>query len=139
KRTRFFDLYDDDEARYSVIERAGELLSGLENDLPHFVKFMLHSNVGQGFWLHLPKKFCEAHMPDHDTNVSLVNEWGKEYRATFLLGRYGLSAGWRGFSISHRLLKGDILIFHLIQPCKFKVHIVRANKSDVMGAALCLM
>jgi hypothetical protein len=34
----------------------------------------------------------------------------------------GLSAGWRrGFSIAHKLLVGDIVIFHLVKPSKFKV------------------
>lgn len=70
---------------------------------------------------HLPKFFCNIHLPNHDTSIMLVDEWGNEYRTSYLLDRHGLSAGWRGFSISHRLLKGDILIFHLTAPCKLKV------------------
>ncbi|XP_011088278.1 B3 domain-containing protein At5g42700 isoform X2 [Sesamum indicum] len=139
KRTRYTDLYDDVEAKFSVMERAEKVLARLENELPHFVKCMLPSNVAHGFWLHLPKKFCSVHLPNHDTSIVLVDEWGNEYKTSYLLERHGLSAGWRGFSISHRLLKGDILIFHLTGPCKLKVHIVRVNDSDVVGAALCLM
>ncbi|KAL0356818.1 UNVERIFIED_CONTAM: B3 domain-containing protein [Sesamum calycinum] len=139
KRTRYTDLYDDIEAKFSVMERAEKVLARLENELPHFVKCMLPSNVAHGFWLHLPKKFCSVHLPNHDTSIVLVDEWGNEYKTSYLLERHGLSAGWRGFSISHRLLKGDILIFHLTGPCKLKVHIVRVNDSDVVGAALCLM
>ncbi|KAG8368349.1 hypothetical protein BUALT_Bualt15G0036300 [Buddleja alternifolia] len=139
KRTRYGDLYDDVEAKFTVMERAERVLSRLENELPHFVKCMLPSNVAHGFWLHLPAKFCSIHLPNHDTSIVLVDEWGNEYKTSYLLDRHGLSAGWRGFSISHRLLKGDILIFHLTEPCKLKVHIVRVNGSDVVSAALCLM
>ncbi|KAL1534642.1 B3 domain-containing protein-like protein isoform X2 [Salvia divinorum] len=139
KRTRFADLYDDIEAQYSVVERAERVLEHLENELPHFVKCMLPSNVAHGFWLHLPKNFCSKYLPKRDTPIVLVDEWGNEYTTSYLLDRNGLSAGWRGFSISHRLLKGDILFFHLTAPCKLKVHIVRVHDADVVNAALCLM
>jgi hypothetical protein len=39
----------------------------------------------------------------------------------YLWVKVGLSAGWRGFSIAHKLLVGDIVIFHLVKPSKFKV------------------
>lgn len=139
KRTRMNDLYDDVESKYSVKERAARVLSSLTDEFPSFGKCMLPSNVAHGFWMHLPKSFCNMHLPSHDTTVILVDEWGNEYKTSYLLERNGLSAGWRGFSISHRLLKGDILIFHLIEPCKMKVYIVRVNDQDVVGAALCLM
>ncbi|KAL0334847.1 UNVERIFIED_CONTAM: hypothetical protein Sradi_4696600 [Sesamum radiatum] len=51
KRTRYTDLYDDIEAKFSVMERAEKVLARLENELPHFVKCMLPSNVAHGFWL----------------------------------------------------------------------------------------
>ncbi|XP_047976146.1 B3 domain-containing protein Os03g0184500-like isoform X3 [Salvia hispanica] len=139
KRTRFADLYDNIEAQYSVVERAERVGQHLENELPHFVKYMLPSNVSHGFWLHLPKNFCSKYLPKHDTSIELVDEWGNEYTTSYLIDRHGLSAGWRGFSISHRLLKGDILFFHMTAPCKFKVHIVRVHDADVVSAALCLM
>ncbi|XP_059314041.1 B3 domain-containing protein Os03g0184500-like isoform X2 [Lycium ferocissimum] len=139
KRTRMNDLYDDVEAKYSVLERAERVLSSLADEFPSFGKCMLPSNVAHGFWLHLPKSFCNMHLPSHDTTVILVDEWGNEYKTSYLLERNGLSAGWRGFSISHRLIKGDILIFRLIEPCKMKVYIVRVSGRDVVDAALCLM
>lgn len=37
------------------------------------------------------------------------------------MDKTGLSGGWRGFSIAHKLLEGDALVFQLIKPCKFKV------------------
>ncbi|XP_022896798.1 B3 domain-containing protein At5g42700-like isoform X3 [Olea europaea var. sylvestris] len=117
KRARYSDMYDDIEARFSVMERADKLLASI----------------------HLPRKFCDLHLPKHDSTTVLVDEWGNEYKTSYLLERNGLSAGWKGFSVSHRLLKGDILIFLLVEPFKLKVHIVRVNSSDVMDAALCLM
>ncbi|CAN4107713.1 unnamed protein product [Withania somnifera] len=121
------------------MERAEKVLSSLADEFPSFAKCMLPSNVAHGFWLHLPKSFCNMHLPSHDTTVVLVDEWGNEYKTSYLLERNGLSAGWRGFSISHRLLKGDLLIFRMIEPCKMKVHIVRVNGLEVVDAALCLM
>lgn len=121
------------------MERAEKVLSSLPDEFPSFAKCMLPSNVAHGFWLHLPKSFCNMHLPSHDTTIALVDEWGNEYKTSYLLERNGLSAGWRGFSISHRLLKGDLLIFRLIEPCKMKVYIVRVNGQEVVDAALCLM
>ncbi|CAI9781878.1 unnamed protein product [Fraxinus pennsylvanica] len=139
KRSRFSDIYEDVEAKFSVMERAERVLARLANDAPSFGKCMLPSNVAHGFWLHLPKSFCSQHLPNHDATVVLVDEWENEYETSYLLYRNGLSAGWRGFSVSNRLLKGDILIFHLIEPCKLKVQIVRVNDTDVVEAALCLL
>ncbi|XP_016513014.1 B3 domain-containing protein Os01g0234100 isoform X2 [Nicotiana tabacum] len=139
KRTRINDLYDDVEAKFSVMERAERVLSSLADEFPSFAKCMLPSNVAHGFWLHLPKSFCNMYLPSHDTTVILVDEWGNEYKTSYLLERNGLSAGWRGFSMSHRLLKGDLLIFRLIEPCKLQVYIIRVNGRDVVDAALCLM
>ncbi|EYU37691.1 hypothetical protein MIMGU_mgv1a020275mg, partial [Erythranthe guttata] len=141
KRTRDCDIYEDEEAKRSVMQRAAELLARLakEYNLPSFVKCMLPSNVSQGFWLHLPKKFCTVNLPNEDTPVVLVDELGREHTTSYLLGRNGLSAGWRAFSMKHKLLKGDLLIFLLTEPCKFKVHIVRVNDIEVLFAALCLM
>lgn len=121
------------------MERAERILSSLADEFPSFAKCMLPSNVAHGFWLHLPKSFCNMHLPSHDTTVILVDEWDNEYKTSYLLERNGLSAGWRGFSMSHRLLKGDLLIFRLIEPCKLKVYIIRVNGRDVVDAALCLM
>ncbi|XP_057495544.1 B3 domain-containing protein Os06g0194400-like isoform X2 [Actinidia eriantha] len=139
KRTKIEDLYDNDEAKFSVMERAEELLANVADGFPSFVKCMLPSNVTHGFWLILPTIFCKLHLPMHDTTLILEDEWGMKYEANYLVERHGLSAGWRGFSQSHRLIKGDILVFHLIRPCTLKVHIVRVYGLDEVDAALCLM
>lgn len=61
-------------------------------------------------------------MPKHDEKVVLVNESEEKYETKYLVEKNGLSAGWRGFSIAHKLLEKDVLVFQLIQPCVFKVN-----------------
>ena len=69
-----------------------------------------------------PKNFCDLHLPKHDdTTVVLVDENEEEYDTKYLVNKNGLSGGWRGFSIAHKLLEVDVLVFQLIQPCKFRV------------------
>ncbi|XAR59463.1 hypothetical protein NMG60_11015305 [Bertholletia excelsa] len=139
KRTRFEDLYDNDDAKFSVMERAEEVLANVDDGVPSFMKCMLPSNVSNGFWMIFPKKFCNLHLPRNDATVILVDECGEEYETNYLVERHGLSGGWRAFSLAHRLLKGDILVFHLIKPCTLKVHIERVYGLDEVDAALCLM
>lgn len=77
---------------------------------------------GQLFgWKHFPKSFCEAYLPKEDTLIVLEDERGKSYETKYLARKVGLSAGWRGFSIDHKIMEGDVLIFHLVEPAKFKV------------------
>lgn len=68
-----------------------------------------------------PKKFCDSHLPKHDDTVVLVDEKNEEFGTNFLVDKNGLSGGWKGFSIAHNLLEKDVLVFQLIEPCKFKV------------------
>ncbi|GFY95942.1 AP2/B3-like transcriptional factor family protein [Actinidia rufa] len=120
-------VYASDEARAMAITRAEELESVLGADYPTFVRPMLPSHVTGGFWLGLPSHFCNNNLPRNDGTLTLVDEKGEEYPTIYLARRVGLSGGWRGFSIEHGLVDGDALVFQLIQPTKFKVHIVRAN------------
>ena len=56
-----------------------------------------------------------------DTAIFLEDESGEAFETKYLVEKVGLSAGWRGFSISHKLMGGDIVVFHLVKPSKFKV------------------
>lgn len=78
---------------------------------------MISSNVMQG----LSKKFCCEHLPKHDTMIILEDERGEEYQTKYLAEKVGLSGGWRGFSIAHELVEGDVIVFHRVTPSKFKV------------------
>ncbi|XP_022762331.1 B3 domain-containing protein Os01g0234100-like [Durio zibethinus] len=126
-------------AKSSVIERAEEVQANLSAEFPSFFKIMIPSIVCRGFWMSLPKEFCQFNLPSHDTTVTLVDESGKEYRINFLVQRRALSGGWKKFSTEHSLLVGDALVFHLIRPSKFKVYIVRVNGLAEVDAALGLL
>ncbi|CAI9765566.1 unnamed protein product [Fraxinus pennsylvanica] len=123
----------------SAQERAQEVQANLPANFPSFVKHMLKSHVTGGFWLGLPKPFCDAHLPKHDETVILVDENGEEYSTKYLIGKNGLSGGWRGFSLAHKLLEGDVLVFQLIHLCKFKVYIVRASRLTEIDGAIGLL
>ncbi|KAK9286164.1 hypothetical protein L1049_014546 [Liquidambar formosana] len=134
------DLYSDHvKAESPAMERAEEIRASLAAEFPSFVKLMLQSHVTRGFWLGLPKRFCDLHIPRVDHTVVLEDESGEETETKYLGEKVGLSAGWRGFSIAHKLLEGDVVVFHLVRPSKFKVYIVRSNSLDEVDGALGLL
>ncbi|CAO2841247.1 unnamed protein product [Amaranthus hypochondriacus] len=122
--------------RSSSMKQAEKVKANLSAKYPSFIKFMLKSHVSGGFWLGLPSKFCDNHLPIHDTKMVLVDEAGQEFDTTYLAGKRGLSAGWRGFSIHQNLLAGDALVFHLIAPTKFKIYIIREQNLGETDRAL---
>ncbi|KAL2477243.1 B3 domain-containing protein [Forsythia ovata] len=119
-----------------AIKRAKEVQSKLDSRFPSFFKLMSRSHVSGGFWLHIPSCFCKLNMPKHDQRIVLEDETGKAYELNYLSGKMALSAGWRGFSIRHNLLVGDVVVFHLVHFDKFKVYIVRASSSGEIGEAI---
>ncbi|PQQ04389.1 B3 domain-containing protein [Prunus yedoensis var. nudiflora] len=139
KRATMESLYDTSQAQSSVLERAQEVEVSLDPKFPSLLKVMLPSHVTGGFWLGLPKKFCCEHLPKQDIMIVLEDENGEEFETKYLADKVGLSGGWRGFSIAHKLLEGDVIVFHLVNPSKFKVYIVRSNGLDELDGALGLM
>ncbi|CAI9294602.1 unnamed protein product [Lactuca saligna] len=127
------------QSKSAAMERAKEVQASLPSEFPSFVKPMLPSHVTGGFWLGFPKKFCDVHMPKHDETVVLVDEDDQEFNTKYLVDKFGLSAGWRGFSIAHKLLEGDALIFQMIKNWKFKVYIARVNGLNEIDGALGLL
>lgn len=137
KKGIMVDFYDHFEAKSSlVMKRAEEVQASLSPEFPSFVKLMLRSHVTYCFWMGLPSKFCKSHLPGHDETVVLEDESGEEYKTKFLAASHGLSGGWRGFAKVKKLLEGDAVVFHLVRPCKFKVHIVRANDLAIVDRAV---
>ncbi|XP_065875322.1 B3 domain-containing protein Os01g0234100-like [Euphorbia lathyris] len=131
--------YDEDQTKCSVMKRAEEVQAKLAPQLPSVIKYMLPSHVTGGFWLGLPKQFCDKHMPKQDTIIVLEDENGVSYKTKYLTTKVGLSGGWRGFSMAHNLVEGDVVVFQLVMPTKLKVYIVRANGSDELDGALGLL
>ncbi|CAI9107181.1 OLC1v1006479C1 [Oldenlandia corymbosa var. corymbosa] len=114
------------EERTRALRSAEKVQRNLNSDNPSFVKSMLRSHVYSCFWLGLPSRFCEEHLPKSTTDMVLVNEEGAEYEAVYISHRVGLSGGWRAFALEHKLDDGDALVFELTEPTRFKVYIVRA-------------
>ena len=56
--------------------------------------------------------------------VSLEDENGKQWMIKYIAYKTGLSAGWRQFAVAHKLLEGDVLVFQLVEPTKFKVMLI---------------
>lgn len=124
------------EALSTAVIRAQEIQSKLVPDFPSFVKSLVRSHVASCFWMGLPVAFCKRHLPDKDTTITLEDESGKEYKTKYIACKTGLSAGWRQFSAVHKLQEGDVVVFQLVEPTKFKVYIVRANKLRELDGAL---
>lgn len=120
--------YASDVERIRAAKRAYKLQEELQTGNPSFVKLMLQSHVSGGFWLGLPLHFCKKHLPGKDEIIVLQDEKGGDWDSIYLAHRTGLSGGWRGFAMDHDLEDGDAIIFELIQPKRFKVHIVRASE-----------
>ncbi|EEF38757.1 hypothetical protein RCOM_1407360 [Ricinus communis] len=127
------------EVKSAAMIRAEEVQSNLESTYPSFVKSLVRSHVGSCFWMGLPGPFCRAHLPREDTVVFLEDECGKVMGMKYIGYKTGLSAGWRQFAVAHQLLEGDVLVFQLIGPCKFKVYIIRANDLAEVDGALGLL
>lgn len=69
----------------------------------------------------LPVPFCKLFLPNKDTTVTIEDENGEEFGVKYIANKTGLSAGWRKFVSGNKLLEGDVLIFQLVGPCRFKV------------------
>ncbi|XP_019178750.1 PREDICTED: putative B3 domain-containing protein At5g58280 isoform X2 [Ipomoea nil] len=121
------------EERSKALKEAEKLQSNLQSENPSFVKSMVRSHVYSCFWLGLPTRFCEDHLPKSTVDIVLEDEEGAEYDAVYISKRTGLSGGWRAFALDHKLDDGDALVFDLVEPTKFKVYIVRASHCSSQG------
>ncbi|KAJ8546151.1 hypothetical protein K7X08_018734 [Anisodus acutangulus] len=122
-----------------VIIRAEELLSSIGNEYPSFMKLLVRSHVGSCFWMGLPVPFCKNHLPRKDTPVILESESGEEFEIKYIAEKTGLSAGWRKYAAAHKLVEGDVLVFQLVEPTRFKVYVIRANDLKEVDGALSLL
>ncbi|KAL8473170.1 hypothetical protein ACS0TY_029454 [Phlomoides rotata] len=119
--------------------RAEEFQSSLNNDRPSFMKTLVRSHVASCFWMGLPVPFCKIHLPTKDTTVTLDDENGEEFPIKYIAHKTGLSAGWRKFVAANKLIEGDVLVFQLTGPCRFKVYVIRANDLTEVDGALSLL
>ncbi|KAJ8567245.1 hypothetical protein K7X08_019453 [Anisodus acutangulus] len=122
-----------------IIIRAEEFLSSIGNEYPSFMKLLVRSHVGSCFWMGLPVPFCKNHLPRKDTPVILESESGEEFEIKYIAEKTGLSAGWRKYAAAHKLVEGDVLVFQLVEPTRFKVYVIRANDLKEVDGALSLL
>lgn len=115
------------EARMQAIQNAEKIVEDLGSKHPSFIKSLVRSHVSSCFWLGLPTDFCRKYLPPEDTKMVLEDEKGEECDTVFIAVRTGLSGGWRGFSLDHKLDDGDALVFELVEPKRFKVHVTKAE------------
>ncbi|WCJ34952.1 B3 domain-containing protein Os05g0481400 [Euphorbia peplus] len=118
------------EDRLRALKAAEEFQDSLESGNPSFVKTMQRSHVYSCFWLGLPTHFCNAHLPKKDVDMTLEDEDGSTCAARLLASRTGLSGGWRGFALEHKLDDGDAVVFELVEPEKFKLYIFRISSTS---------
>ena len=79
---------------------------------------------GLTFWMQrLGQKFCKDHLPKEDTEIVLEDESGESLETVYHAHKMGLSGGWKKFTMTHRLSEGDVVVFHLVKPTKFKVNV----------------
>ncbi|ERN04247.1 hypothetical protein AMTRI_Chr08g168510 [Amborella trichopoda] len=129
KSSRGGDIrYASDEERIYAFKKAEKLQSNLKSGHPSFVKPMVRSHVSSCFWLGLPSKFCRGHLPRKDSTMILEDGDGLEFETNYIASREGLSGGWKGFAVDHKLDDGDALVFELIEPTKFKVYIIKVSE-----------
>ncbi|XP_022775204.1 B3 domain-containing protein Os01g0234100-like [Durio zibethinus] len=127
------------EIKSPAMIRADEVQSNLEPEFPSFAKSLVRSHVGSCFWMGLPGMFCKIHLPRKDTMIILEDESERQFHVKYYADKTGLSAGWRQFCSVHNLLEGDVLVFQLVEPTKFKVYIIRANDLTELDGALGLL
>ncbi|CAI0457052.1 unnamed protein product [Linum tenue] len=130
KRATSETVYVNGEVKDAVMKRAQELEASLPRNFPAMIKLMLPSHISGGFWLGLCKKFCVKHLGEKDMMMDLEDEDGKVFPVNCLVGKAGLSGGWRKFSTDHKLVKGDVVVFQLVKANKFMVYIVRTSRNN---------
>ena len=76
----------------------------------------------------IPKQFAKDWLPSENKEIILVNKSGHQWPAKWLASQGGLSAGWRRFSLDHRLEEHDVCVLELIDKVNHTllVHIFRA-------------
>ncbi|CAN0909807.1 Putative B3 domain-containing protein At5g58280, partial [Linum grandiflorum] len=104
---------------------------------PVFVKSMVRSHVYSCFWLGLPSQFCTRYLPKRDSDIILEHEDGSTYDTKYISARAGLSGGWRAFALERKLNDGDAVVFHLVEPERFKVYIFRKTSDPDEDAVDC--
>ncbi|CAI0457048.1 unnamed protein product [Linum tenue] len=118
------------------MRKAQEIVSNLPANSPSLIKVMQPSHVNRGASVRLLAEFCHKHLPEEDSMIELEDENGEVDTTKYLAYKNTFSAGWAAFASKHDLVEGDVLVFVLLKPTKFKVYIVRTSRSEGVDGAL---
>ncbi|KEH28620.1 B3 DNA-binding domain protein [Medicago truncatula] len=116
-----------DQERKRALDAAEALQINLQSSNPSLIKSMVWSHVYRGFWLGLPRRFCEEHLQKVDYKMVLEDEKGSEHDAVYLRKKTALSGGWRTFALKHKLDDGDAVVFELVEAARFKLFLRKRN------------
>lgn len=118
--------------------RASEAAKSFRSEFPSVVVHMTASKVESEAGIcsmRLPMCFSRKHLPREKTIMSLIdpNEkaWTVTYRPGKKDGRDALGRGWIDLVRANNMEHGDHCVFELKAPTLLKVHIFRANSTDV--------
>nr|GEU66925.1 B3 DNA binding domain-containing protein [Tanacetum cinerariifolium] len=128
--------------RSLAVMKAKEFQSSLGSDFPSCYKMMVRSYVTSGSSLGLPTDFCKSCLPKklpNHVHFVLEDEKGEQWEVKYFTYNFRISAGWKKFVDAHKLVEGDVLIFQLVKPTKFKVYIVKVNNGIEVDGSLSLM
>ncbi|KAM7510381.1 hypothetical protein LguiB_009256 [Lonicera macranthoides] len=120
-------IYGPRQVKSPAMLQAEDVRSSLGTESPSFLKLVVPSHVEGSFSMSLPGSFCRSHLPINNTVIILEDEREERFEVKYFSKWMGLSGGWRNFAVQHKLREGDVLVFHLVAPTRFKVYIVRAN------------
>ncbi|KAJ0494877.1 putative transcription factor B3-Domain family [Helianthus annuus] len=109
-----------------AMTKAGEVQLSLGTEHPSCIK-MVKGLTDTAYWMGFPLWFGKLFLPKVDSEMVIEDEYGEIHHVKYNAEKSGMSAGWKKFAAGHNLLDGDVLVFHLVEPYKFKVYIVRAN------------
>ncbi|CAL1389468.1 unnamed protein product [Linum trigynum] len=140
KTTEKKSLYDiDHRVKDTVKGKANEIDASLKRNDPTLItttKLMSCTDLAPGASsMKLPKKFCNEHMPEGKKSFWVKVGNGEDFLVDYNGGTRAISGGWKAFAFHHKLEVGDALVFQLIPPSQFQVHIVRANASKEVANA----
>ncbi|KAM0057900.1 putative transcription factor B3-Domain family [Helianthus debilis subsp. tardiflorus] len=119
-----------DSSRSTAMIKAEEVRSSLGTEHPSCIK-MLKGHLLIAYDMAFPTTFWKLFvLPKVDSEMVIEDENGEIHHVKYKAKICRLTAGWKKFVAGHNLLVGDVLVFHLVEPYKFKVYIVRANDPE---------
>ncbi|KAI7746921.1 hypothetical protein M8C21_020650 [Ambrosia artemisiifolia] len=74
-----------------------------------------------------PLWFWKMYLPKADSEMVIEDQNGEIHHVKYYTKSRNFSVGWKKFAVGQNLLLGDVLVFHLVQPYKFKGFSCLAN------------